>query len=180
MFDIKDHLIVKDNFFSKEIYDNIIVDLSGLKFTNRYATADHENIYNKIYFNINLNHDHFAVKEVSKKLNEEYQLNVLPLENNYYLSSKHTEATPHNDIQDENNINYLNCIIFLKGKELLNSGTGFYDYDKETKEYNLNRHIGFKRNRAIIFDPSIYHASLQFNEECGSRYIMANFFKRRI
>ena len=58
--------------------------------------------------------------------------------------------------------------------QILNSGTGFYE--KQNDEYVLNRHIGFKENRAIIFDSKIFHASLQFNEGCKPRYVMANFF----
>jgi len=166
---IKDLIIIKDNFFEENIYKEILFDISRLKFENRFTTVheDDKNIYQKIYFNVELNKNHFAVKEV-KKILKEFGYNLKSHHHGYYLSTKHTEATPH---QDTNN---LNCFIYLKGLDLLNSGTGFYE--KVNNEYVLNRHIGFRENRAIIFDSKIFHASLQFNEDCGTRYAMANFF----
>ena len=171
---IKDHLIVKDNFFDNNIYKEIILDISKLKFTNRYklVSEDIKNLYQKIYFEAPLDTNHFAVKEVLRKLLENYSLDLLNHEHSYFLSTKHKEPTPHNDESSD-----VNCLIYLKGESFLNSGTAFYDYDKEKDQYIINRHIGFKENRAIIFDSSIFHASLQFNAGATSRYVMANFLK---
>ena len=170
---IKDHIIIKDNFFDADVYKEIILDISKLKFTNRHELVNEEskNIYQKIYFDVPLSSDHFAVKEVLRKLLEDYSLELLSKEHSYFLSTKHEEATPHDDKSSD-----VNCLIYLKGESLLNSGTGFYDYDKEKNQYTINRHIGFEKNRAIIFDSNIFHASLQFNAGAGSRYVMANFF----
>jgi len=164
---IKDLLIVKDNFFKKDVYNEILKDISKLKFNNRSTNRDPDNVYQKIYFNVPLNVDHFAVQEVSRLLNN-YGFTLNGFEHNYFLSTKHEEATPHDDNC------YLNCLVYLKGNEIINSGTGFYD--KKEEEYVLNRHIGFKENRALIFDSKIFHASLQFNKDAGFRYVMANFF----
>ena len=166
---VKDLLIVKDNFFSEDIYKKILTELSTLNFSNRNVTSDikDKNIYQRIYFNFKLDTNHFAVQEVHKLLgNYGFVLNCF--DHSYFLSTKHEGATPHNDVND------LNCIVYLKGDEIINSGTGFYD--KKEEEYILNRHVGFKKNRAIIFDSKIFHASLQFNEGAKKRYIMANFF----
>ena len=171
--DTKDLLIVKDNFFNKDIYEKILINLSTLNFVSRNVSLreNQMNEYesNKVYFNVKLNLTHFAVQEVSKLLSD-YGFNLKKREHSYFLSGKHKEAFPH---QDEG---VLNCIVYLKGKELLNSGTGFYDRQKDNLV--LNRHIGFKENRAIMFDPKIFHSSLQFNEGAGTRYIMSNFFDR--
>ena len=172
---IKDHIIVKDNFFNDEVYKEIIKDISTLKFKNRSIDAaihGNKSVYQKIYFEVPLNHDHFAVQEVNKLLNNYgFDLISSPLDHAYLLSTKHEEATPHYDDKD------LNCLVYLKGNEIINSGTGFYD--KKEEDYVLNRHIGFKENRAIIFDSKIFHASLQFNEGAGVRYVMVNFFNYR-
>ena len=169
--DIKDLLIVKDNFFNEDIYKKILIDLSTLNFFNRnnYISEKHRNIYQKIYFMVDLNPKHFAVVEVEKILSN-YGFDICGIEHNYFLSSKHEEATPHNDAGAD-----LNCLVYLKGNEIINSGTGFYD--KKENQYVLNRHIGFKENRAIIFDSKIFHSSLQFNEGAEKRYVMTNFFK---
>jgi len=183
MFDIKDHLIVKDNFFKPEFLSKIHHELLNSAFKNRFVDYN-QTVYQKIYFNIDLDDDHYVVKEVFKILNEEYNFDVEPLRSHYFLSTKHEEATPHNDayndgrVTGKRNENYFNCLIYLKGIKILNSGTAFYDYDKEKDVYTINRHIGFKENRAIIFDPEIFHASLQFNAQSATRYVMANFCKK--
>jgi hypothetical protein len=172
MFNIKNQIIVKDNFFDNNIYKKIILNISKLKFYNRNTllSEEHKNVYNKTYFDVPLDFNHFAVKEVVKKLREDYPLDILSHEHSYFLSTKHIGATIHNDGHCD-----VNCLIYLKGKNLMNSGTGFYDRVGDT--YNLNTHVGFKENRALIFDSKICHASTQFEKNCGSRYVMANFFK---
>tara|TARA_R100001163_G_C4975218_1_gene133585 strand:- start:82 stop:630 length:549 start_codon:yes stop_codon:yes gene_type:complete len=178
MFDIKDHLIVRDNFFKLEFLSKIKNELLNSVFVNRFT--DNEGVYQKIYFNIDLDNNHYAVQEVFKILNKEYNFGVEYLKSYYFLSAKHKEATPHNDKYNTDgteNDNYFNCLIYLKGENVLNSGTGFYDLDENNK-FSLNRHVGFKENRAIIFDPKIFHTSLQFNTQSTTRYVMANFCKK--
>jgi len=167
---IKDYIIVKDNFFTKDVLKNIYDDISKLKFKNRYVENknNEDDIYLKIYFQVILDKKHFAVQQVLKNVENLIEEKLKIGGNYYFLSTKHKEATPHKDGSD------VNCLIYLKGKELINSGTGFYDINNN--ECNLNTHVGFKENRAIIFDSKIMHASLQFNENCGTRYVMANFF----
>ena len=171
---IKDKIIIEDNFFNKKVLKKIQNEISNLNFTNRSVTVnkDDDNIYQKIYFNVELKTEHFAVQEVYKNL-KIYFKNKKKLGKGshfYFLSTKHKEQTPHKDSND------INCLVYLKGNYLINSGTGFYDYIKDKNQYILNTHVGFKENRAIIFDSKIMHASLQFNENCGTRYVMANFF----
>jgi len=166
---ISNHIIIKDNFFSETVYKEILIDISRLKFRNRNESvgSDLKNIYQKIYFNVPLNKDHFAVQETINILNG-YGLKVTKGDHNYFLSSSHEGASIHNDDAR------LNCLIYLKGRNLMNSGTGFYD--KEEDNYHLRTHVGFKENRGIIFDSKIYHSTTQFEKDSGSRYVMANFF----
>jgi len=165
---INDRIIIIDNFFEQSILDLIKKDISNLNFTNRSVTVSEEEkgLYQKIYFDVKLHLKHFAVEEVIKKLNN-LSFNIKNIKSYYFLSTKQKLATPHSD---EHN---LNCLIYLKGNYFVNNGTGFYDLIGD--EYQLNTHVGFKENRAIIFDSKIFHSSLQFNENCGTRYTMANF-----
>ena len=170
----KDRIIIKDNFFNEKVLKKIHNEISNLNFTNRSVTVNKNdnNIYQKIYFNVELKTEHFAVQEVYKNLRI-YFKNKKKLGKGahfYFLSTKHKEQTAHKDSND------VNCLVYLKGNHLINSGTGFYDYVKNEDKYVLNTHVGFKENRAIIFDPNIFHSSLQFNDNCGTRYSMTNFF----
>ena len=67
---IDDHIIVKDNFFTEEILNKIQNEMSNLNFANRNTTVNEQsqNVYQKIYFNVPLYKEHFAVKEVTKSL----------------------------------------------------------------------------------------------------------------
>lgn len=169
MIKIKNSLIIKDNFFNNKIYNQILFDISRCVFTNRNTTVkkEHQNVAQRIYFNFSLDFNHFAVKEI-KNILKNMGFNIKSFEHNYLLSTKHKGATPHTDFNND-----LNCLVYLKGDQLMNNGTGFYD--KVNKDYVLNSQIGFKENRAIIFDSKIYHCSLQFEENSGPRYIMSNF-----
>jgi len=169
---IKDCLIVKDNFFNKKFYEEILFDISRLKFQNRNTSVDKnlKNVYQTIYFNVPLDKQHFAVKETNKIL-EDFGLNIHIGDSFYFLSAPYKAgATIHNDSAD------VNCLIYIKGRELMNSGTAFYDYNEEENKYVLRTHVGFKENRALIFDSKIYHSTTQFKEDSGSRYVMTNFF----
>jgi len=168
---IKDAFIVKDNFFDKKTYDQILLDISQCSFSNRNTLIkkEHQNDYQKIYFSVPLDHNHFAVKETINIL-KNMGFNLKCYEHNYFLSTKHEESTPHADWNS-----HVNCLVYLKGKHLVNSGTAFWDEVGDNQV--LNSHVGFKENRAIIFDSTIIHCSLQFSENCGTRYAMSNFLR---
>ncbi len=163
--EIKNKILVVDNFFNSNTLDKIKYDLSKNVFTNRFTERDNT-VYQKIYFNVNLSSKHFAVKEVCEKL-KKINFKIKDIVSHYFLSTTHKEATPHTDP------NEYNCLIYLQGEHFLNSGTGFFD--KIDNNYVLNSHIGFKENRAIIFDSDISHCSLQFDSNSAKRYVMANF-----
>ena len=171
MTQLKNRIIIQDNFFSKKMLDKIKIDLSHQKFNNR-ATEHKNTLYQKIYFQVKLTKKHPVVIETIKNLKKKFNLSCSKIMSYYFLSTKHEQATPHND-----SLNEYNCLIYLKGNNLINSGTGFYDIINN--KYQLNTHVGFKENRAIIFDSNIYHTSLQFNDGCGTRYCLANFINIR-
>ena len=168
MNQLKNRIIIQDNFFSKKMLDKIKIDLSHSKFTNRFNTYKNTTDQ-KIYFNVELAKDHPVVIETIKNLKKKFNLSCSIIDSNYFLSTKHEQATPHND-----NTYKYNCLIYLKGNSLVNNGSGFYD-KISGGGYQLNTHVGFKENRAIIFDSKIFHTSLQFNEGSGTRYCLANF-----
>jgi hypothetical protein len=161
-------LLSKNDFFSPSVLREIHKELSTLKFTNLRGIKDDGDPY-KRYFSVTLPGEHFAVAETIKNL-KELGLTTYHKNSFYFFSGKDIEADPHND----ESVAKLNCLVYLRGQPLLNSGTGFYD--KIGDSYELNSHIGFRENRAIIFDSKIYHTSLQFNKDSsGVRYVMANF-----
>ena len=60
MNQLKNRIIIQDNFFSKKMLDKIKIDLSHSKFTNRFNTYKNTTDQ-KIYFNVELAKDHPVV-----------------------------------------------------------------------------------------------------------------------
>jgi|TARA_R100001460_G_scaffold68935_2_gene109487 hypothetical protein len=166
MRQINKRIIVEDNFFDKKTLNSIHYELMTNNFTNRMA--DYGNVYGREYFQVKLNPTHHIAQLTMKNLRKLFNLKCTDINSQYVLTTKHSEAKPHCDFLYE-----FNCLVYLKGNSIINNGTGFYD--KINNNYQLNTHIGFKENRAIIFDPLVYHSSLQWNEDAGPRYAMLNF-----
>lgn len=72
-----------------------------------------------------------------------------------------------------------NLLVFLKGDFNTANGTGFFELNKD-KEFVLDRSIGFKKNRAILFRSKLWHGSLQPIEKNFSswRYTFNSFISK--
>jgi len=158
---------VMDNFFDKKEFDILYNNLNTIKFVNIKNTygafgfihdfeknKDNEWLYNKIK-NVFFPHKNLEVSKSSFRLRH---------------NSK--EVLFH---VDEGCGTDYNFILYLKGKELLYNGTGFYNDSKK-----LDRYIGFIENRALFFRGStIVHADLQALGESSPRYSVNIFYKYR-
>jgi hypothetical protein len=163
----KDEILIVDNFFDEPHIKEIHKDLDNLmsqgKFAKRYIS----------YFNVDLNKNHFAVKLVENFFKKKYDIEINNMHSHYWFSGKGAEPAPHKDS------GMVNCLVQLKGNNLLHNGTAFYD-QRDGESY-LHSHFGFKENRAIIFDGNTrMHATLQsFGKEASARYIMTNFIDKK-
>ena len=84
----------------------------------------------------------------------------------YTIVSPQKQFAPHVDKQNKGDYQVL---IYLIGDEKVNNGTGFYKPDKEGN-LNLNTHIGFRENRAILFTKDNYHNNLLWAGDSSMRY----------
>jgi len=78
------------------------------------------------------------------------------------------KVLPHIDSETE-----YNFLCYLKGKSLLHNGTGFYN-----NEGDIDRYVGFKKNRVLFFDSNIRHTNLQALGESSPRYTLNMFYKK--
>jgi len=168
-------ILIKDNFFDSETFKNINTDLvlceQKNKFINRGAVKDNS-VYQRIYFNVELSSEHFAVKYVTDLFKKRYNIKITNMLSYYFLSTKNNLPTPHTDVAK------INCLIYLNGDQKMANGTGFYVKDEKNECSVLNSHVGFIENRALIFDGSVKeHATLQSfaTGNPSKRYAMANF-----
>jgi len=96
-------------------------------------------------------------------------INLKPISNECAFRLRHNseKMLPHQD--DFSDYAFL---AYLKGKELMYNGTGFYNDDT-----NLDRYVGFKENRIIFYNSLIFHSDLQSLGESSPRYTLNIFYK---
>jgi hypothetical protein len=171
----KNEILIVDNFFDEPHIKEVHIDLNNLiqggKFVNRYV-AYNNTAYQQTYFNVDLSKKHFAVDYIKNFFLKKYDIKIKQMASHYWFSGINVTPTPHLDD------NFLNCCIQLKGNNLLHNGLGIYE--EENGKSRLHTHLGFKENRAIIFDGMEYmHATLQsFGKQASPRYIMVNFISK--
>ena len=84
----------------------------------------------------------------------------------YHLRHNSNKILEHKDKQD------YNFLLYLKGKELIYNGTGFFANN------TLNTYLGFVENRALFFDgKNNLHTNLQSLGESSPRYTINIFYK---
>lgn len=170
---MKNNIYVQDNFFDKEFFKQLKSEVVTLQFNSRYndinQSGGEHNEQQKNWHHFPLKENALVVKEVIKKCAHYFHLKkIKSIQSTYLLSFPNTPPIPHTDDATQHN-----CLIYLVGDKLINNGTGFYEKEKEG--LTLHTHIGFKENRAIFFDSTIYHSPLLFAGNSGPRYAMANW-----
>ena len=109
-------------------------------------------------------------KYLNKSVNTETKEEGKKFVTMYTMSNATDRPRPHIDL----NVGEYNCLIYICGDEKINNGTGFYVNDG--KGDRLNTHIGFKENRALLFNSGYTHAPLQWAGDSSWRYSIVNFF----
>ena len=95
--------------------------------------------------------------------------NLEPISVSAHLRENNKEPLFHTD-DDKGNV--ANFLLFVKGENLLNNGTGFMHNNQ------LSSHIGFVENRALFFNGmKIPHSDLQSFGDSSNRYTLNIFYK---
>ena len=153
-------IIVKDNFLEKNHLNKIHKDLSTLIWT-----GDDHNLYNDddskktshVWFTAPVSD--FIQNIVHRKcetiLNKKLKLRFCS-----YTLLASVEPLPHCDLSDECD---FQIIIYIKGNTNLHKGTGFYLNNE------LNTHIGFNENRAIIWHANTWHTPMNWSADDKSK-----------
>jgi len=153
---------IKDNFLTnkefKILFNNIdkfnyVPEISNDGDPYGFAHNFNENLENQWFF---------------KKIKKQFfpNTNLKPGKCVYNLRHNCKKILSHKDIYDD-----YNFILYLKGKELVYNGTGFY------YKNNLNTYLGFVKNRALFFDgKNNTHTDLQALGESSPRYTINIFY----
>jgi hypothetical protein len=103
-----------------------------------------------------------------KKIKKQFFPNVNLKSNTscYHLRHNYENVFAHTDRNKD-----YNFILYLKGKELIYNGTGFYTNN------SLHTYLGFVENRALFFDgKNNLHTNLQALGESSPRYTINIFY----
>lgn len=153
---------IKNNFLTEkelEIVNDMIHKI------NYEATANNEggNFGFKHYFK-----KHSGNLWFFEKIKKQFfpNVNLVPDNWSYHLRHNSKKVMSH---KDDNAYNFL---LYLKGKELVYNGTGFYNKNQ------LHSYIGFVENRALFFDgKNNIHTDLQALGESSPRYTINIFYE---
>ena len=160
-----------DNFFEDILFKNIKNHITTkLFFTPRYLNYTKERNKNTTYgMRFQLKEDPNLLKtfitQAEKKFNSKIKetlfdsgIDIRNLEN----------FIPHNDVELGAKINIL---VMLKGPTAVVNGTVFYT------EGDLDIHVGFRENRAILFPSNWVHSAHANNQPNLKRYTASLFIK---
>lgn len=110
----------------------------------------------------------FLKKKCEKLLNKKLK----EFHTNYTMVARNTQFV-HTDKSEDCTHQLL---VYIRGDESLHRGTGFYV--KNDEKYELNTHVGFKKNRGIFWESSTYHSPLIFCDDNKSvRYSIVAQYK---
>ena len=159
-FDIR----IKDNFLEKKIFDGVYSKINYYHYsgTSNYQESK-ENGTEHIWFSADTEIEikDYVTKKVEESLNQKLTCTLCS-----YTMLQTAVPLVHNDF-------FPGCdyqvIIYIKGTPNIHKGTGFYVLNKDTNAFDLNTHIGFYENRAVMWDSKAYHSPMNWLAEDKSK-----------
>ena len=150
------HITVLYNFFDEEVVTKLQNQLPYINYAARLNII--ENI-NHIWFSANGEEwvSKIMKDKCEKLLNKKFKVNLCS-----YTMLATVAPVVHCD--HNKNCDYQ-IIVYVKGNTNLHKGTGFYLNNE------LNTHIGFAENRAVIWHANTYHSPLNWaSDDKSKRY----------
>jgi len=175
------HLI--DDFLPKEVFDNIYKNIDTLSFPDQFLHEQENGGKPKhVWFSSEISPNDDFIKIVRENVKKKFRQEVKRISTAAWTLANSQEPCPHVDREEFPGEKHL--MIYLKGTEEINSGTGFYiaKDEKSAKgtpnQYDLNTHIGFKENRAVLFTAKdCCHSPLLWNSQSMGRYAALVWFE---
>ena len=147
-------IIIKDNFFEIEKLTRLKKILPYLNYSANYNSI--ENV-DHVWFSTPADEEvkEYLKERCEKILNKKFNINFCS-----YTMLATSKPVPHCDLSEKCD---YQIIVYLKGNVNLNKGTGFY------LNGDLNTHIGFNENRAIIWHANTWHTPLNWASDDKSK-----------
>ena len=147
-------ITIKDNFLDSDIFKKIHERIDMYNYfpqTNMIEGIKH------IWFSCDAEEEIVKIvrKKCEKILNKKLKVRFCS-----YTMLATVEPLPHCDLGEECD---YQVIIYIKGNNHLNKGTGFY------LNGDLNTHVGFNENRGVIWHANTVHTPLNWASDDKSK-----------
>lgn len=168
------HII--DDFLPKDIFNNIYENIGKLSFSPMYIKNNKgEDKDAHIFFSHAIHSDDNFITTIKENVRKKFRQEMKRINLAAWTLTNAQEPAPHFDIEKFPGERHL--MIYIKGDQEVNSGTGFYIENKD-KGHDLNTHIGFKKNRAVLFSAkNCMHSPLLWNSTSMGRYACLVWFE---
>jgi len=161
-FNEKDLKFIQDFALTKAFY-------SPCFFTDAPEKSEKYHYGNRFYLHTNNEIKDLLIKQAQLKFN----LKNIKITNDSGIDQRNlNHFKPHTDIKIGA---FLNLLIMISGPKALTNGTVFYTKNKEDLELDI--HVGFKENRAVLFPSDWWHAQHASNVPNLKRYTSTLFIK---
>jgi hypothetical protein len=147
-------IYILDNFLEESFF-NYLKNFSKSNYV-RYSPRYFDNTTEKTIQNTygirhNLSEDDEIIINIKNKCLEKFKYNIIKISECGLDKRNLILFKPHTDEK----LGIMNFYLQVEGETNLNRGIGFY-----TNDNNLDIHVGFKENRAVLFKSNIVHTPL--------------------
>ena len=159
-------LQVQDNFLPEELFLKLKQYSITLDYSSQNIVQKSGDYEKHVFLSNPINEDDDLIKDLEKSIVKHFKFKIKNLHLAAFTCVNTKKPTPHTDKLMYPNEKHL--IIYLNGDTNLNAGTGFYDKTGEGT-YDLNTAVGFRPNRALIFNAdTCIHSPLLYAAEGNS------------
>ncbi len=124
---------------------------------------------NRFYLHNNDEIKNLLIKQAQLKFN----LKNIKITNDSGIDQRNLDHfKPHTDVKYGA---FLNVLIMISGPKAVTNGTVFYTKDKENVELDI--HVGFRENRAILFPSDWWHSQHASDVPNLQRYTVSLFIE---
>jgi len=157
------NLHVIDDFLSHDVFLKIINEIPNITWDGLSHNYASENLKGKhVWYSRNIELEGFIAQNIKENIKNK---TVFPINKFNLLSfTMATKVDPFPHVDEALEGEYENqLILYIDGHTDINKGTGFYV--KNGDNHELNTHIGFQKNRGVLFRSGMWHSPLLFNSK---------------
>lgn len=160
-----------NNFFEKEKLEQIVSHIKNNIYFTPQWTGDLSNTKENFYGNrFCLNDDTNLLNTFIKQSEKNFNLKIKKVHDNCGIDIRNLDKFfPHID-SDDREVK-LNVLVMLDGPIGVTTGTVFYT------DGELDIHVGFRPNRAILFPSNYFHSAHKSKIQNLKRYTASIFIK---